>query len=90
MAIDNNEYKKVKIFFNGDVQSIKKFVNRASRYNGIEISKGRYTVDGASLMGLFSFDLTEPVIMSYPKEIESDVILDFSEYIINEDSNETI
>lgn len=82
--MNNNEYNRVKIFFNGDVQSIKEFVNRASKYNNIEVSKGRYTVNAASLMGLFSLDLTEPVIMNYPKEIETDVFLDFGGYIIKE------
>lgn len=44
------------------VSDIKEFVNAASRLDcEVDVRSGRYLVDGKSIMGLFSIDLSEPV-----------------------------
>lgn len=44
------------------VSDIKAFVDAASRLDcDIDVICGRYLVDGKSIMGLFSIDLSEPI-----------------------------
>lgn len=44
------------------VDKVKEFVKISSRYPfEIDLSSGRYVVDGKSIMGIFSFDLHKPV-----------------------------
>ncbi len=44
------------------VDKVKSFVQISSRYPfEIDLSSGRYVVDGKSIMGIFSFDLRHPV-----------------------------
>jgi len=44
------------------IKDVKKFVGVAESCPfPIDLSSGRYTVDGKSLMGIFSLDLTEPI-----------------------------
>lgn len=44
------------------VSDIKAFVNAASHLDcDVDVSCGRYLVDGKSIMGLFSIDLSEPI-----------------------------
>lgn len=52
-----------------DVTKIKAFNSLAMQFPcDIDIISGRYIVDGRSLMGLFSLDLSEPVKMRFYKE----------------------
>lgn len=84
MINENNTeiYNRVVICFNGNLEAIKNFVIKASKYNELEIRSGRWTVDPRSLMGMFSLDLSEPVSLYYPKSIEDNVFEDFGGYII--------
>ena len=44
------------------VSDVKQFVDAASRFScDVDVVSGRYTVNGKSIMGLFSVDLAEPV-----------------------------
>ena len=44
------------------VDKVKRFVQISSRYPfEIDLSSGLYVVDGKSIMGIFSFNLQEPV-----------------------------
>lgn len=44
------------------VSDIKAFVDAASRLDcDIDVTCGRYLVDGKSIMGLFSIDLSQPI-----------------------------
>jgi hypothetical protein len=77
-------YNKVMIFFNGDLESLKEFVKRASKYGDLEVRKGRWVCDPRSLLGMLSLDLTEPVTLVYPEDKQVDVFMDFGGYIIKE------
>lgn len=47
------------------INDIKNFVNTVSRYEfAIDLSSGRYTVDGKSIMGIFSLDLSKPISLA--------------------------
>ena len=44
------------------INDVKSFVDTVSRCDfGIDLSSGRYTVDGKSIMGIFSLDLSRPL-----------------------------
>lgn len=52
---------KMKIVLN-TISDVKSFVDTVSRCDfGIDLSSGRYTVDGKSIMGIFSLDLSKPL-----------------------------
>lgn len=55
---------KVRILIN-TIESVKDFVNSANRYTGADIFvvSGRYVVDAKSIMGIFSLDLTNELIV---------------------------
>lgn len=66
------------------VEKVKYFVKTSSKYPfDIDLSSGRYIVDGKSIMGIFSFDLSCPINVSvytddadaFMKEIE-DLLID--------------
>ena len=44
------------------IEKVKNFVNRVSTFDcDVDIIYGRYVIDGTSIMGIFSLDLTNPV-----------------------------
>lgn len=44
------------------ISDVKEFVNITNRYDfDIDLVCGRYAVDGKSIMGIFSLDLTKPI-----------------------------
>ncbi len=50
-------------------ESVKKFVNITSKFNyDMALKSGRYVVDAKSILGIFSLDLGEPIVL----EINSD------------------
>lgn len=60
------------------------FVQKASQVDGDVIcTKGRYTVDGKSIMGVFSIDISEGIVVEYPETATT-----FEEYISQFKMNE--
>ena len=48
------------------ISDVKRFVDAATRVPcDIDVCSGRYTVNGKSIMGLFSIDLSEPVQVTF-------------------------
>ena len=59
--------KKVYIKMN-DVTDVTTFATMASRVDGdVDVFKGKYCVDGASLMGLFGINMPTGVMVEYPE-----------------------
>lgn len=55
--------KKVTIKLNS-IEKVKEFVNLATHYSGeLELSSGRYMVDAKSIMGIFSLNLNNELIL---------------------------
>lgn len=64
------------------IKDIKEFVNVARDYgDDIIVKSGQYAVPACSLMGLMSIDLSKPVKISFPDEIENRVDNDFGTWI---------
>lgn len=55
---------------------VKEVVNRATTcpYQ-IDLCRGRYVVDAKSLMGIFSLDLTQPLTVKVPLNVNESVAL---------------
>lgn len=59
--------KKMYVAIN-TINKVTEFVQKASQVDGDVIcSKGRYTVDGKSIMGIFSIDVSEGIVVEYPE-----------------------
>lgn len=51
------------------INDVKDFVNIVSRYDfDVDLTSGRYVVDAKSIMGIFSLDLSKPILV----EVHSD------------------
>ena len=58
-------------------ENVKSFVNIASRYSyDIDLRVGRHVVDGKSILGIFSLDLSKPIELNIHAEDDVDTILD--------------
>lgn len=69
---------KIKLNMLDDIRS---FTNSCTSSEGdISVKQGRYTVNGKSILGIFSLDLSQEIIVSY--EGENDVAeAEFYQYI---------
>ncbi len=46
------------------INDVKDFVNVVSRYDfDVDLTSGRYVVDAKSIMGIFSLDLSKPILV---------------------------
>lgn len=54
------------------IDDVKNFVNIAARFNcEIDVVSGRYVVDAKSIMGLFSLDLSRPLLLKIDSSDEA-------------------
>ena len=68
--------KKMYVSIN-TINKVTEFVQKASQVDGdIICTKGQYTVDGKSIMGVFSIDISESIMVEYPE-----TATDFEEYL---------
>ena len=57
-----------------DVESVKRFVNAVTRFDcDIDIVSDRYIVDAKSIMGIFSLDLSRPLLLKINSSNTDDV-----------------
>lgn len=75
--------KKVMISLNS-IDAIKNFVNIASKLDcDLDLISGRYVIDGKSIMGIFSLDLSNPIEMNINAEGDINSILnEFQMFIV--------
>jgi phosphotransferase system HPr-like phosphotransfer protein len=51
------------------IPKVKDFVQQTAKFlYEVDVSSGNHTVDGKSLMGLLSLDLSKPVVISYAED----------------------
>ena len=75
--------KKMYVAIN-TINKVTEFVQKASQVDGDVIcTKGRYTIDGKSIMGVFSIDISKGITVEYPE-----TATDFEEYISQFKMNE--
>lgn len=65
------------------VDKVKDFVQQTSKFKGsIDITSGRYVIDGRSLMGILSLDLSKPVAVCYTEDDAELVDVSLSKYFV--------
>lgn len=72
--------EKLTINFNG-ITDVENFVEIVGKYNfDVTLSQGKYEVDGKSLMGIFSLDITKPIDILVTKK-DTSFIDEIQKYI---------
>ena len=64
------------------INDVKNFVNIVSKYDyDIDLTSGRYVVDAKSIMGIFSLDLSKPIMVEIHSEACEDLYNELAPYI---------
>lgn len=72
--------KEIKVCLNS-IADVKKFVNMVSMFDcDIDLVSERYIVDAKSIMGIFSLDLSKPIIVRIHSEECDDIITALKEF----------
>ena len=68
------------------INSVKNFVNAVNKYDfDVDLTSGRYVVDAKSIMGIFSLDLSKPIILEAqcPEASADSFKADMKEFIVD-------
>ena len=64
-------------------ESVKDFVNIVSKYNyNIDLRSGRFVIDAKSLLGIFSLDLSKPLVLEIHAENCDELVADLKKFTI--------
>lgn len=62
-------------------ESVKNFVNTVSKYPyEIDLRSGRFVIDAKSLLGIFSLDLSKPIVLEIHADSCDDLISDLAPF----------
>lgn len=63
-------------------ESVKKFVNVTARYKyEMLLREGKYVVDPKSILGIFSLDLSAPLVLEIMSDDCDDILADLAPFI---------
>lgn len=72
---------KIKIML-PTIESVKEFVNLTNRQEfECDISSGKYAVDGKSIMGIFSMDLSKPLVLTIHSDNCAEFLKDTQKFL---------
>ena len=72
---------KIKLTY---AEGVKEFVNIVNRYPyDIDLRSGRFLVDAKSLLGIFSLDLSKPIVLEVHEDGCQDLIDDLKNYLVD-------
>ena len=75
--------KQVKVLINAP-EKAERLCNILSRHKGqFDLAKGSYMVDGKSIIGIYTMDLSTPLLLSIYDETEP-VVEEIGEFLISE------
>ena len=64
-------------------ESVKKFVSIVSKYPyDIDLRSARYVIDAKSLLGIFSLDLSKPVVLEIQSDNCDDLLNELKPYVV--------
>ena len=64
------------------IEDVRRFVNAATRCTcEVDVLSGRYVVDAKSIMGIFSLDLSKPLILNADTDDEELIKETFADFI---------
>ncbi|MCD8188500.1 MAG: HPr family phosphocarrier protein [Ruminococcus sp.] len=65
------------------INDVKEFVNIVMRYDfDIDLVSGRYAVDAKSIMGIFSLDLSNPIVLNAHTDDAEDFLKDIDKFLV--------
>lgn len=63
-------------------ENVKNFVQIVSKYDyDIDLRSGRYVVDAKSILGIFSLDLSRPVVLEIYTDDAANLLADLNDFI---------
>lgn len=66
------------------INDVKEFVNIVMRYDfDIDLVSGRYAIDAKSIMGIFSLDLMNPILLTAYGENSEKILPSLKNYIVD-------
>ena len=66
------------------IADVRDFVNAVAAFDGeVDLSSGRYVVDGKSIMGIFSLDLLSPIKLTIHSDNAEDLMIKIERFIID-------
>lgn len=64
-------------------ESVKNFVNVVGKYPyDIDLRSGRFVIDAKSLLGIFSLDLSKPIVLEIHSDKCDELIADLKPFIV--------
>lgn len=73
--------KSVKVILSM-AESVKNFVNVVNKYPfDIDLRSGRFIIDAKSLLGIFSLDLSKPIVLEIHSDKCDDLIAELAPFI---------
>lgn len=64
-------------------ESVKKFVAAVNKYPyDIDLRSGRFVIDAKSILGIFSLDLSKPLVLEAHTDQCDELIADLKDYIV--------
>jgi phosphotransferase system HPr-like phosphotransfer protein len=68
------------------IMDVRDFVNAVAAYEGdVDLTSGRYVVDGKSIMGIFSLDLLQPIKLTVYNDDTADALFEkLAKFIVEE------
>ncbi len=64
-------------------ESVKQFVNIVSKYPyDIDLRSARYVIDAKSLLGIFSLDLSKPVVLEIQSDNCDDLLKELKPFVV--------
>ncbi len=64
-------------------ENVKKFVSIVNSYPyDLDLRSGRYLIDAKSLLGIFSLDLSKPVVLEVHEDNCDDLLKDLESFIV--------
>ena len=76
--------KTAKISLNS-IDKVKAFVNEISKFDcDFDLVSGRYVIDAKSIMGIFSLDLSKPLVLNAGTDDEQKIKETFADFIREE------
>ena len=65
------------------IADVRDFVNAVAAFDGeVDLSSGRYVVDGKSIMGIFSLDLLSPIKLTVHSDNADELMAKVQKFII--------
>ena len=75
--------KSVEISLNS-IDKVKSFVNEIAKFDSdFDLVSGRYVIDAKSIMGIFSLDLSKPIILEAHTDDASEFFAKIKQYIVD-------